>query len=371
MKPHPTEEILDRPPVIIDTDALCSEIKGKCALITGAAGSIGSEIARQIARFKPASLLLSDITESPLHLLELELKEDFPDLSFIPLISDIRNPVRMEQIFRQYRPQQIYHTAAYKHVPLMESHPSECILTNVWGTKVLADLAIRYGSDTFVMISTDKAVNPTNIMGASKRIAEMYVHSPEIPAQGEETTDTTHRPRFIITRFGNVLDSNGSVTLRFKQQIDKRAPVTVTHPDIVRYFMTVQEACQLVLEAGSIGKGGEIFIFDMGKPIKIADLAERMIRQAGLTPHTDIKIVYTGLRRGDKLYEELHAPDEHFVSTKNQRILRGESVNAKDKHDTATIHNRINKLINAATRYEDDQVVAQISLLVPEYTRQK
>lgn len=368
MKQHLPEKILGRKPIHINTNALFSEIRGKCVLVTGAAGSIGSEISRQIAHFEPALLLLSDISESPIHQLELELKESFPKLHFIPLISDVRNPIRMEQIFRQHKPHLVYHAAAYKHVPLMESHPSESILTNVWGTKVLVDLSIRYGVDAFVMISTDKAVNPSNIMGASKRIAELYVQSPDISNNKGETTDKKHRTRCIITRFGNVLGSNGSVMLHFEEQINKGGPVTVTHPDIVRYFMTVQEACQLVLEAGSMGKGGEVFVFDMGKPVKIVELAEKMIRLAGLEPHKDIKITYTGLRPGEKLYEELLTDSEHFVSTRNERILTGITNATQDKDHSMTTLLEINRLIDTARQYEEEKVVEQIKDLLPEFT---
>lgn len=359
------ENILERKPVEIDTKTLHSTLKGKCVLVTGAAGSIGSEIVRQIAPYEPALLLLSDIAESPLHQLSLELEELFPKLKFIPLISDIRNPARMEGIFRKYRPQYVYHAAAYKHVPLMEVHPSEAVLANIWGTKVLADLAILCATEVFVMISTDKAVNPSNIMGASKRIAEIYIQY--LNSQSQIYSPGKKCPRFITTRFGNVLGSNGSVIIHFKEQIEKGGPLTVTHPDIVRYFMTLHEACQLVLEAATIGKGGEIFVFDMGEPVRIVELAEKMIRLSGFEPYKDIDIVFTGLRPGEKLYEELLADSERFIFTKNKRIMIGKAnYNSGQKENEA-----IECLIETARYYDEAEVVSQILDLVPEFVRLK
>lgn len=367
MRKNLPDTILERKRIHIDTEALLSELQGKCVLVTGAAGSIGSELVRQIASFNPALLLLSDISESPLHQLSLELQTSFPQLRFIPLVSDIRNQIRMEMIFKQYLPQHVYHAAAYKHVPLMESHPSESVLTNVWGTKVLSDLAVRYATEVFVMVSTDKAVNPSNIMGASKRIAEIYVQL--LDSRGKFSEEEKTFPRFITTRFGNVLGSNGSVVLHFEEQIAKGGPITVTHPDIVRYFMSVHEACQLVLEAGNIGKGGEIFVFDMGEPVRIVDLAEKMIRFAGLEPYKDIDIIFTGLRPGEKLYEELLTNSEHFISTRNKRIMIGVVDHNPEDFSNGKLNETINRLIELAYHYEEGKVVEWMKVLVPEFVR--
>ena len=278
-------------------------------LVSGAAGSIGSELVRQIQQFEPQVTILLEIAESPLHDLALELHSQFPSARFIPVIADVRNRERIEQIFHEMRPDIVYHAAAYKHVPLMESFPNEAIQANVLGTKNMADMSVKYGVQRFVMISTDKAVNPTNIMGASKRIAEIYVQSlfHKLHATDPDCT------KFITTRFGNVLGSNGSVIPFFRKQIASGGPLTVTHPDIIRYFMTIPEACCLVMEAGTLGNGGEIFIFDMGQPVKILDLARNMIRLAGYTPEKDIQIVFTGLRPGEKLYEELLNDQEQTI----------------------------------------------------------
>ena len=354
--------LLERNPTEIDMDTIREALQNKCVLITGAAGSIGSEIVRQAAHFRPSLVVLCDISESPLHQLCLELQEYYPELKFVPLVCDIRNEIRMDLIFSQYQPQYVYHVAAYKHVPLMETHPSESILTNVWGTKILVDLAVRYHAEAFVMISTDKAVNPSNIMGASKRIAEIYVQSLNAFLQTKST-------RFIITRFGNVLGSNGSVLIHFEEQIAKGGPVTVTHPDIVRYFMTVEEACQLVLEAGTMGHGGEIFVFDMGEPVKIVDLAEKMIRLSGKEPYKEIDIVFTGLRPGEKLYEELLTGNEHFVSTRNKRIMIGITDEYESNaYEYSVVTEKLNALIKIAQHYREDDVVRSIKELVPEFT---
>ncbi|MCL2650425.1 MAG: polysaccharide biosynthesis protein [Candidatus Azobacteroides sp.] len=356
------EELLGRVPIKISVEEISKSLEQKCVMITGAAGSIGSEIVRQTALFKPSLLLLCDIAESPLHSLQLEVTEKYPNLNFLPIICDVRNYERMEQIFKTYHPHHVYHAAAYKHVPLMENHPSESIYTNVFGSKNVADLAIKYNSEVFVMISTDKAVNPTNIMGASKRIAEMYIQS--LFKHLENNPETQNKKtKFITTRFGNVLGSNGSVIPRFKEQIEKGGPVTVTHPDIIRYFMTISEACRLVLEAGNMGKGGEIFVFDMGAPVKIVDLAEKMIRLAGFSPYKDIDIKFIGLRPGEKLYEELLANEESTQPTYNAKIMIGSTREC----DYLTMNRQLEKLLSFALKYQDEEVVKVMKELVPEF----
>ncbi|GHT08046.1 hypothetical protein FACS189426_02730 [Bacteroidia bacterium] len=331
----------------------------KTVLITGAAGSIGSEIVHQLNRFD-LQLLLCDIAESPLHQLALDIKDHFPNVKFHPLIADVRNYDRMKSIFETYKPQYIYHTAAYKHVPLMEEQPCEAVLANVLGTKNIADLAKEYQSECFVLISTDKAVNPSSVMGASKRIAEIYIKALSNQVKKGKTDFPT---RFIITRFGNVLDSNGSVTLRFSQQIESGGPVTVTHPDIIRYFMTIPEACSLVLEAGNLGKGGEIFVFDMGDSIKITDKAEEMIRRAGLEPYKDIDIVYTELRPGEKLYEELWYDRETLKPTKNKKIKIGTGPDYEYNEIAPVIF----RLIESAANSEKMALVKMMKEIVPEF----
>ena len=311
------EDLLERPKIEISTENVRQIIQGKVVLVSGAAGSIGSELVRQVQQYEPQVTILMELAESPLHDLTLELRNKFPKRRFIPVIGDVRNRWRVEQIFGEMRPDVVYHAAAYKHVPLMENHPNEAIMANVLGTKNMADMAVKYGVQRFVMISTDKAVNPTNIMGASKRIAEIYVQSLFKKLQ-KENPDCT---KFITTRFGNVLGSNGSVIPYFQKQIAAGGPVTVTHPDIIRYFMTIPEACTLVMEASTLGNGGEIFVFDMGQPVKILDLAKNMIRLAGYTPNKDIDIVFTGLRPGEKLYEELLNQKEKTLPTDNPKIM--------------------------------------------------
>lgn len=296
------EDLLGREEISINLGEIGLLLKDKTILVTGAAGSIGSEICRQLAHFPIKKLICLDAAETPMHDLRLELEEKYKELDFVPIIGDVRNPDRVDYVFRNWHPQVVFHAAAYKHVPLMEENPCEAVRTNVFGTRVIADAAVSYGVEKFVMISTDKAVNPTNIMGCSKRLAEIYVQSLSVAISKGALAGNT---KFITTRFGNVLGSNGSVIPRFRDQIAKGGPVTVTHPDIIRYFMTIPEACRLVLEAGTMGKGGEIFIFDMGEPVKIADLAKRMIELSGLQVDKDIEIKYTGLRPGEKLYEEL------------------------------------------------------------------
>ncbi|MDD4116453.1 MAG: nucleoside-diphosphate sugar epimerase/dehydratase, partial [Massilibacteroides sp.] len=301
------EDLLSRDEIEINLKEIEYELEDKVVMVTGAAGSIGSEICRQLCTFPIKQLVLFDSAETPMHNLRLELSERFSGLDYVPVLGDVRNNARVEAIMNRYRPQIIFHAAAYKHVPLMEENPCEAVRTNVYGTRIVADSAIKFKAEKFVMISTDKAVNPTNVMGASKRVAEMYVQSLNRALKEGLMKGET---RFITTRFGNVLGSNGSVIPLFRAQITKGGPVTVTHPDIIRYFMTIPEACRLVLEAGTMGQGGEIFVFDMGEPVKIADLAKRMIRLAGLEPDVDIDIKYTGLRPGEKLYEEVLSDQE-------------------------------------------------------------
>ena len=352
------EDLLNRRQITINQDNIAKQITGKVVLISGAAGSIGSEIARQITSFNPKMLVLVDQAESPLHNLRLEMEEKFPDLCFTVFIGDVRNYERMEALMQTYRPDIVYHAAAYKHVPLMEDNPSESILTNVLGTKNMADLSVKYNVSSFVMVSTDKAVNPTNVMGGSKRIAEIYVQSLFNKLVKENSACT----QFITTRFGNVLGSNGSVIPLFRQQIEKGGPLTVTHPDIIRYFMTIPEACLLVLEAGSMGKGGEILIFDMGEPVKIVDLARRMIQLAGFIPDVDIAIKFTGLRPGEKLYEELLLSKENTIPTYHDKIMIAKVC----KFDYDTVLPEIMELISLAHDIKDYAVVEN-EKIVPEY----
>lgn len=358
------EDLLEREQIKLYNEILFKQLNNKTVLITGAAGSIGSEIVRQLLQYKPKLLVLNDCAETPLHDLKLEL-EELGCNSFKLALGDIRNERFVEKIFQDCKPNFVYHAAAYKHVPMMENSPLEAICTNVGGTKLLADLSIEYGVERFVMISTDKAVNPTNVMGASKRIAEMYVQSlyqnQEIQFQKDLNTSRT---KFITTRFGNVLGSNGSVIPRFKKQIEAGGPVTVTHPDITRYFMTIPEACQLVLEAGSMGNGGEIFVFDMGQPVKIADLARKMIKLSGLEPDDDIKIEYNGLRPGEKLYEELLNNAENTMPTYHEKILIAKTRTL----EYSSLSLKIEELIRPAKNQESvEEVVAAMKALVPEF----
>lgn len=347
------EDLLDRDEIDLNIERLKQEIDNKRILITGAAGSIGGEIVRQLAAFKPEMLLLAEIAESPLYELELELHDNYPHLNFKPLIADVRNEMRMREIFLQFKPQIIYHAAAYKHVPMMELNPAEAVKTNVFGTKVVADLAVEFEAEKFVMVSTDKAVNPTNIMGASKRIAEIYTQS-----LGKHS-----KTRFITTRFGNVLGSNGSVIPIFKKQIDLGKPITVTHPDITRFFMTIPEACQLVMEAGAIGQGGEIFIFDMGTPVKIAELAKKMIQLSGLTEGKDIEIKYTGLRPGEKLYEELLHNKENTGPTHHEKIM----IANVNEYEFEKVKTYMNRLASSVDKAEKTDLVKTMKEFVPEY----
>lgn len=350
------EDLLERPPIVLDKKRIKSDIKDRVVLITGAAGSIGSELVRQIARFSPKKIILFDQAETPLYDIELDLKENFHFFDFEIVIGSITNEYRIKKIFEVFRPSIVFHAAAYKHVPLMENNPTEAIFNNVFGTKTIADLSVEYGVDKFVMISTDKAVNPTNIMGASKRIAEIYI----------QTLNKSKATRFITTRFGNVLGSNGSVIPRFKKQIEKGGPVTITHPEVTRFFMTIPEACQLVLEAGAMGEGGEIFIFDMGKSVKIIDLAKKMIKLSGLTLGRDIQINFTGLRPGEKLYEELLNNKENTTSTHHPQIM---IAKVRD-YDPVIVFSQINNLINILPNHNNFKLVGLMKEIVPEYESQ-
>ena len=356
------EDLLGRKPIVIDKTPIAKMISDKVVMITGAAGSIGGEIVRQLSIFKPKKLILLDNAETPLHNIKLELTEKFRDIEYAFVVADVRMRDRIESVFAEMHPNVVFHAAAYKHVPLMEDNPSECVLANVMGSRNVADMAVKYGVSSFVMVSTDKAVNPTNVMGCSKRVAEIYVQSlaKKLDLQGGKKT------RFITTRFGNVLGSNGSVIPLFRQQIEKGGPVTVTHPDIIRYFMTIPEACQLVLEAGTIGKGGEIFIFDMGMPVKIADLAKKMIRLSGLEPGIDIQIEYTGLRPGEKLYEELLNDEELVKPTSHDKIM---IANVRE-YDYDEILPMYDKLFEYGKANQDYLVVRTMKEMVPEYKSQ-
>ena len=350
------EDLLGRDPIHINMQRIGMQLEGKRVLITGAAGSIGSEIMRQVAVFNPYQLILVDQAETPLNDIRLELRAKWSNLEAPTLVADISNQRRMEEIFRDYQPEYVFHAAAYKHVPMMEDNVSEAIQNNVLGTKVLADLSVKYGVRRFVMVSTDKAVNPSNVMGCSKRICEIYVQALAKKIKGDVKAGT----QFVTTRFGNVLGSNGSVIPLFRQQIERGGPITVTHPDIIRYFMTIPEACQLVLEAGSMGRGGEIFIFDMGKPVKIVDLAKKMIRLSG---RTDIKIVFTGLRHGEKLYEELLATKENTKPTSHDKIM---IANVRE-YDFEEVSHEIDALIQSSYEFNPMATVARMKDLVPEF----
>jgi FlaA1/EpsC-like NDP-sugar epimerase len=349
------EELLERDPIHINNNQIRAQIKGKRVLVTGAAGSIGSEIVRQLMHYSPELIVLCDQAETPLHTLELELQETGKTVNCISYLASITNEARMRQLFTSFKPHYVYHAAAYKHVPMMELCPTEAVRNNVLGTQLIANLANEYGVERFVMVSTDKAVNPTNVMGASKRLAEIYV-------QGLSTHNTN--TKYITTRFGNVLGSNGSVINRFKQQIEKGGPITVTHPNITRYFMTIPEACQLVLEAGSMGNGGEIFVFDMGQPVAIADLAKKMIRLYGLIPNIDIDIVYSGLRPGEKLFEELLNDGENTGNTYHDKIM----IAKVREVEFLEVSKHFNELVTLVSAEESDMyLVAKMKEMVPEF----
>jgi FlaA1/EpsC-like NDP-sugar epimerase len=354
------EDLLERKPIVLDDKSISKQLKDKTILITGAAGSIGSEIVRQVLGFDPKVIIMLDQAETPLHQLTLETQALETDTVIYSVIADVRSKKSMEAVFATYQPQVVYHAAAYKHVPLMEENPAQAIITNVKGTKNLADLSCKYGVVKFVMVSTDKAVNPSNVMGASKRIAEKYVQS----LQWKHTKDNTGVvTKFITTRFGNVLGSNGSVVPLFTKQIAEGGPVTITHKDIIRYFMTIPEACQLVLEAGAMGNGGEIYIFDMGKPVKIYDLARKMIKLAGFTPDVDIKIDVVGLRPGEKLYEELLNDSARTIRTHHEKIM----IAQEKEEQFEELHQDIIELISGSVVYDNEAIVAQMKKIVPEF----
>lgn len=349
------EDLLNRKPITIVNDDLKIRHLEKSVLITGGAGSIGSEIVRQVATLNPSLIVVLDQAETPLYEIEMEMRSKFPYINFKFILADISNRHRIEPLFQKYNFSMVYHAAAYKHVPLIEENPHEGVLVNILGSKNLSTLASKYGVNRFVMVSTDKAVKPTNVMGATKRSAELFV-------QALQNTPN-NKTKFITTRFGNVLGSNGSVIPHFKKQIENGGPVTITHPDIVRYFMTIPEACDLVLQAGTMGKGGEIFVFDMGEPVKILDLAKRMIKLSGFEPNLDIKIIYTGLRPGEKLYEELLSDDAKTLATHNEKILISKDPNMEFED----IEKYTNQIVKAALRREKIQVVQILKEIVPEF----
>lgn len=360
VKSFEIEDLLERKPIVLDTQTISSQLNGKTILITGAAGSIGSEITRQVLTFNPAKIIMLDQAETPLHNLKLEIDELNPAVKIRSILADVRNLEALEKVFINFKPNVVYHAAAYKHVPLMEANPSQALYTNVLGTKNLADLSIKYAVERFVMVSTDKAVNPSSVMGASKRIAEMYVQMLQDKLSKDKQVELT---KFITTRFGNVLGSNGSIVPLFAKQIQEGGPLTITHPEIIRYFMTIPEACQLVLEAGTMGNGGEIFIFDMGQPVKIIDLAKKMIRLAGFTPGKEIEIKIIGLRPGEKLFEELLNDMAKTLPTHNEKILI-----AQELHDDYELVNyKILDLLSKIQKSSDEQIVSAMKNIVPEF----
>ena len=357
IKKFEIQDLLERQEIVLDKKSIYEQIEGKTVLITGAAGSIGSEIARQVVSFNPNEIIVLDQAESALHELNLELNELAKKrVKVVPCLCDIRDKKALTSVFQEYRPDVVYHAAAYKHVPMMEEYPSQAIFTNVMGTKNVADLSCEFRVSSFVMVSTDKAVNPSNVMGASKRIAECYIKYLHLNQADCQT-------KFITTRFGNVLGSNGSVVPLFTKQIEQGGPITITHPDIIRYFMTIPEACQLVLEAGAMGKGGEIFIFDMGEPVKIIDLAKKMIRLAGFTPDKDIKIKIVGLRPGEKLYEELLNDSAKNLSTHHEKIMIAQEV----CEEFDIISEGVEDLIITAHLKPNNMIVSKMKKLVPEF----
>ncbi len=353
-------DLLERKPITLDTQLISEYLQEKTILVTGAAGSIGSEIVRQVLLFQPKRIILLDQAETPLHSLSLEISGKGRAVELIDVVGDVRDYAFMETVFKSYLPDVVYHAAAYKHVPLMEINPAQAVFTNVLGTRNVADLSNQYHVDRFVMVSTDKAVNPSSVMGASKRIAEMYVQAKHFKHQRQNNGRFT---RFITTRFGNVLGSNGSVVPLFTKQIQEGGPITITHPEIIRYFMTIPEACQLVLEAGSMGKGGEIFIFDMGKPVKIIDLARKMIRLAGFVPEKDIAIKIVGLRPGEKLYEELLNDSAKNLPTHHEKIM----IAVENSADFEEVSHQVEVLITTARTGAYEATVSQMKALVPDF----
>ena len=351
------EDLLPRDEIKISLDEVGKMLSGARVLITGSAGSIGSEMVRQVAKFGPASMMLIDQAETPQHDIRLMMKRDFPDIPAETVVATITDHDRMEHIFSEFRPEYVFHAAAYKHVPMMEDNPTQAVINNIWGTKVIADLSVKYGVRKFVMVSTDKAVNPTNVMGCSKRICEIYVQSLNRSLAAAKGAVTT---QFVTTRFGNVLGSNGSVIPLFRQQLKNGGPLTVTHPDITRFFMLIPEACKLVLEAGTMGKGGEIFVFDMGKPVKIIDLARRMIALSGAK---DVEIKITGLRDGEKLYEEVLNELEGTKPSFHEKIRIAEVR----EYEYAEADREIRELIDIANQYDDMATVRKMKQIVPEY----
>ena len=358
LKPVKIEDLLPREQISVNLGEIAAQLKGRRVLITGAAGSIGSEIVRQVAKFSPASMMLIDQAETPQHDIRLMMAKDYPDVQATTVVASICQHIRMENIFREFKPEYVFHAAAYKHVPMMEDNPAEAIFNNVYGTKVLADLSVKYGVEKFVMISTDKAVNPTNVMGCSKRICEIYVQSlNKVQELGQVKGET----QFVTTRFGNVLGSNGSVIPLFEAQIKAGGPVTVTDPNIIRFFMLIPEACKLVLEAGAMGKGGEIFVFDMGAPVRIADLAMRMIRLSGA--EGQVKIEYTGLRDGEKLYEEVLSEKENTKPTFHKKIR----IAQVREYDFGDVSKAVDKLIEVSKSYDAMETVRLMKKMVPEF----
>lgn len=351
------EDLLPRDEIKIDLESVADTLRGKCVLVTGSAGSIGSEIVKQICKFGPREMVLIDSAETPQHDIRLMMAKNFPEIKAETIVTSVSGIIRMEDIFSRYRPDYVFHAAAYKHVPMMENNPSESIENNVYGTKILADMAVKYGVKKFVMISTDKAVNPTNVMGCSKRICEIYVQSLDHAIKSGKIKGVT---QFVTTRFGNVLGSNGSVIPLFKRQIKAGGPVTVTDPNIIRFFMLIPEACKLVLEAGTKGNGGEIFVFDMGNPVKIADLAKRMIKLSGAT---GVEIKYTGLRAGEKLYEEVLNKEETTMPSFHDKIR----IAKVRQYDYDTVERDIEDLVETSKRYDDMATVKKMKEIVPEF----